>query len=152
MEAAVRQELNRIVLCWLATVAPDGTPNVSPKEIFAWPDGSDFLIAEIASPGSLRNIRNHPAVCVSFIDIFRQCGFKLIGRARVIDPEDADFAACAAPLTARGGPDFPVRHVLSVTPERIERIWAPSFHLLPERTDEDRIRGAFAAYGVVPAD
>ena len=31
----VLEAASRSVLCWLATVGPDGQPNVSPKEIWA---------------------------------------------------------------------------------------------------------------------
>ena len=58
------------VLCWLATADAQGQPNVSPKEIFAIYDSANMLIANIASPTSVRNIESNPRVCVSFIDIF----------------------------------------------------------------------------------
>ncbi len=72
---AVREDLDHAVLCWLATVDEDIVPNVSPKEIFCAHGDDALLIANIASPGSMRNIARNPRVCVSFIDVFRQRGF-----------------------------------------------------------------------------
>jgi predicted pyridoxine 5'-phosphate oxidase superfamily flavin-nucleotide-binding protein len=68
--------IERSVLCWLGTVDDCGNPNVSPKEVFcAW--GEDLiLIANIASPESEKNIRSWPEVCVSFVDVFVQKGFR----------------------------------------------------------------------------
>ena len=65
------------VLCWLATADAKGQPNVSPKEIFTFYGAEFLLIANIASPSSVRNIAANPLVCVSFIDIFVQKGFKV---------------------------------------------------------------------------
>ena len=45
------------VLCWLATVDDHGMPNVSPKEIFCCHGERELLIANIASPQSVRNIK-----------------------------------------------------------------------------------------------
>lgn len=152
VNAAFREDLSRSVLCWLATVTADGAPNVTPKEIFCL-DGEDrMLIADIMSAGSVRNVRANPEVCVSFIDVFVQRGFKVTGRARIVGPGEDGFEALAAPLRAKGGPDFPVRNVIEVWIRRIERIWAPSFSLVPGRTDAERIAGALEAYGVRSRD
>jgi uncharacterized protein len=72
------------VLCWLATVDAAGVPNVSPKAIFDHYNDDRIIIADIASSDCVRNIQAHPAVCVSFIDVFRQRGFKMIGQATII--------------------------------------------------------------------
>jgi len=58
------------ILCWLATVDADGWPHVSPKEIFTVFDTEHLLIANIASPTSVRNIAQNPRVCVSFVHVF----------------------------------------------------------------------------------
>nr|MCU0806126.1 pyridoxamine 5'-phosphate oxidase family protein [Burkholderiales bacterium] len=49
--------IRRSVLCWLATVDANGTPNVSPKEVFCAHGREGVLIANIASPTSVRNLR-----------------------------------------------------------------------------------------------
>lgn len=150
LAAAVRQDIDRSVLCWLATVAADGTPNVSPKEVFCAQGEDALLIADIASPGSVANIRVHPRVCVSFIDIFRQKGWKVVGTATLIGADDPDFAAIARPLTVRAGPSFPVRHAIRVAPERIARILAPSWTIFPDRGEEERMAEIYRLYGVRP--
>ena len=63
------------------SVSESWLPNVSPKEVYAEPSEGVFLIAEIASGRSLRNIRANPAVCISLIDVFSQRGRRLEGRA-----------------------------------------------------------------------
>ncbi len=148
---AVLEDLDRAVLCWLATVDEDMVPNVSPKEIFCPYSDDALLIANIASPGSRRNIARNPRVCVSFIDVFRQRGFKLIGRATVIARDAPAFTKLAAGLLLKAGPDFPVHDAIHVQIERVERIWAPSYRLFPDRSVEERMQSAYAAYGLRPS-
>ena len=149
---AVRTDMANSVLCWLATVDADGTPNVSPKEIFASHGDDRIVIADIASPVSVKNLRANPRACVSFIDIFHQRGFKAVGSATIIGPEEAAFAAVGADLLAMAGPDFPVRHVISIKVERLSRIWAPSYRIFPDRSEEERMREVYANYGVAPVE
>jgi uncharacterized protein len=70
MNDIMQLHIDKVVLCWLATVNAHGAPNVSPKEIFALYDTQTFIIADIRSPNSVRNIIQNPKVCISFIDIF----------------------------------------------------------------------------------
>ena len=77
LSSEVQNSAAHSVLCWLATVDGNGQPNVSPKEIFAAFDTEHLVIANIASPSSVRNIEVNPLVCVSFIDVFVQKGFKV---------------------------------------------------------------------------
>lgn len=148
---AVREDIRNSVLCWLATVDEKGQPNVSPKEIFTDHGNDAILIADIASPVSMRNIARQPLVCVSFVDVFRQRGFKIAGRARLISPEHPDFATTGARLQEMAGADFKVRRAIHVTVNRISRIWAPSYALFPDRTVEEQQARGYATYGVRPA-
>ena len=54
--------INDSVLCWLATANENGEPNVSPKEMFIADGTERILIANIASPNSVRNIDANPSV------------------------------------------------------------------------------------------
>lgn len=137
----------RSVLCWLATVDGEGQPSVSPKEIFAIFDAEHIVVANIASPGSARNIRGNPRVCVSFVDVLVQKGWKVLGTAREIVPSDEAFALWAAPLLHKAGPRFPVRSVFVVRAHGLQPILAPSYLLHPEgTTEESQVAAAIAAY------
>jgi predicted pyridoxine 5'-phosphate oxidase superfamily flavin-nucleotide-binding protein len=141
----------RSVLCWLATVDAHGQPNVSPKEIFAAIDTEHLVIANIASPTSVRNIADGAPVCVSFIDVFVQKGFKVFGAARNVRRQDADFARWSAPLAAMAGPRFPIHSVIVVRASAVEPILAPSYRLHPaDTTEASQVAAAMRAYGVRP--
>lgn len=149
-EAEIREDARNAVLCWLATIGPGGWPNVSPKEIYGILGDGRVAIADVASPQSVRNLAADPKACVSFVDVFRQRGWKLIGTGRIAAPGGAEDQEAFALLRTLAGPDFPIRHVLILDVERIERIWAPSYVLYPERPADDRARAAYARYGVRP--
>ncbi|EGI77412.1 pyridoxamine 5'-phosphate oxidase family protein [Hylemonella gracilis] len=143
----------RSVLCWLATVDASGQPNVSPKEIFAVLDSEHIVVANIASPGSARNIRANAKVCLSFIDVFAQKGYKVLGLATEAQPSDADYARWADPLRAMAGERFPIHSVFVVRATKVEPIVAPSYRLYPLETSEAmQIEAALRAYGVWRAD
>ena len=139
----------RSVLAWLATVDPDGCPNVSPKEIFAVVDGRCFAIANIASPGSVRNLRTNAQACLSFIDVFVQKGFKVKGRAEVVDPDHTEFPKWSAPLREMTRDRFPLHSVIVLHPTLVEPILAPSYlFFAAETTEESQIEAAMRTYGV----
>lgn len=149
----VRDAAERSVLCWLATVDADGQPNVTPKEVFAVADDDHLVIANIASPGSAANVAANPRVCVSFVDVFRQKGFKVVGLATDVAASDPAFGRLVAPLRAMAGDRYPIRSVIRVRATAVESIVAPSYWLFPtETTEASQERAALRAYGVVRAE
>ena len=144
----VAESIDRSVLCWLATVSEDGFPNVSPKEAFLHDGHGRILVANIASPTTVRNIRSHPRVCLSFVDVFFQKGFKIRGTAVVIDPGDAAFDKSKGRLLETIGTTFSILSVIEVTPVRIEEIIAPSYRLFPDSKPVDRVRESLKTYQV----
>lgn len=147
----IRDYLRRSVLCWLATVDEGGWPSVSPKEVFAALDERRLVIAHIASPGSVKNIRTHPEVCVSFVDVFSQRGFKVYGRARFVRRDEIEYAEVVPPLEAITQGAFPIHGVIVVEVERTATIVAPSYRLVPGTTEVSQRAAAMRTYGVVPA-
>jgi uncharacterized protein len=149
MTDAIREIARRSVLCWLATVDAEGQPNVSPKEVWTIPDEQHVVVAHIASPMSVRNIAQHPQVCLSFVDVFVQKGFKLIGTAREVRATDAEFPDWAAPLLAMVGQRFIIQSVLVVHVQSVAAIVAPSYRFYPDDTTEaSQVASAMRAYNV----
>lgn len=149
MDDTVRYAIDRAVLCWLATVSEHGIPNVSPKELWRVHDHATVVIADIASGGSVRNLRTNPACCVSFVDVFRQKGFKLVGTALIVGRKDDDFEHVSAPLRAIAGNRFFVRNVIAVTVRHVAPILAPSY-ALHKASEAEMMADAFKTYSVKP--
>ena len=81
-------DMKRVVaeqsLAYVATVCPDGTPNLSPKGTIAVLDDDHLVFADIRSPGTVANIRKNPAVEVNVVDPFVRKGYRFKGRGEVI--------------------------------------------------------------------
>lgn len=152
LDTTVLNAMNTSVLCWLATCDAQGQPNVSPKEVFAAVDAQHLVIAHIASPRSVRNLADNPRVCVSFIDVFTQKGFKVLGDATVIRPSDPRFASLEALLLPKTQGKFPIHAAILVRATAVEPILAPSYRLFPDETSEaSQVASAMRTYGVTPA-
>ncbi len=152
LTAEVREALERAVLCWFASVDREGAPNVSPKEVFAALDDRRIAVANIASPRTARNVRADGRVCVSFVDVFVQRGFKLTGAASLVQPGDAEFETIRAPLRAIAGDRFHFINVIVVEVSKVEPIVAPSYRFFPDTAEADQVRAAMDRYGVRPRD
>jgi len=144
----VRKSIKDSVLCWLATTDASQMPNVSPKEVFTYWGDDRLIIANIASPGSVRNILTNPSVCVSFIDVLVQKGFKVKGKAAIMKSEQKEYEAMKAELEKLSGGKYPFNEVIVVGVEKIEAIVAPSYMLFPEMEDQERIAQAKKQYGL----
>jgi predicted pyridoxine 5'-phosphate oxidase superfamily flavin-nucleotide-binding protein len=142
----VQTYIRSSVLCWLATCNRQGEPNVSPKEVFTYWDETTLLIANIASPQSVSNIAEKPKVCVSFINIFIQKGFKLKGVATIISRQDAAYTAKVVPLRSMVADAFPILSVIEIKVNKVESIKAPSYFLYPNITEEAQINNAMETY------
>lgn len=146
----VKKYINESVLCWLATTNEQNEPNVSPKEMFTLYDNSTLLIANIASPNTVKNIEVCQNVCVSFLDVFVQKGFKIKGIAKVIDKTDSDYDNKLKVLTNLFTDKFPIQSIIEIEIKQINPIIAPSYFLYPETTEESQIENAMRTYKVKP--
>lgn len=149
---SIASEAEASVLCWFATVSPKGIPNVSPKEVFALLDEKSLVVADIASPNTVRNLQHNVQACVSFIDVFRQTGYKLAGQARVIPPQDDQFGALVDPLIDITQGHFNIRNVIHLHIETASPIVAPSYRVFPDKSLSDRIAGVLQVYRVKDAE
>lgn len=148
----IRAYIDKSVLCWLATANGQNEPNVSPKEMFTLYDEKTLLVANIASPNTTQNIEINSNVCVSFLDIFVQKGFKLKGVAKIINKADIDYDKKLKVLTNLFTDKFPIKSIIEIDLKTVDKIVAPSYYLHPETTEESQIESAMMTYKVQPID
>lgn len=146
----IKKSITDSVLCWLASSSLDHIPNVSPKEVFTSFGDSIVLVANIASPQTVRNIKKNPQVCISFIDVFVQKGFQLKGNAEIITQKDSEFEKLSKPLLAITNGKYPFSSLTKIKISSSKPIVAPSFKLFPEKSDELRLKQSYKNYGVEP--
>ena len=71
-------------LGFVATVSPDGTPNLSPKGTVTVWDDDHLVFADIRSPNTVRNLRSNPAVEINVVDPVVRKGYRFKGSGRVL--------------------------------------------------------------------
>lgn len=138
--------IEKSVLCWVATVNKDGQPNVSPKEVFELHTNNRLVFAVIASPNTLKNIKQHAKVGVSCLDIWTQKGVQMNGIAEIIDPIDNKFKELEQLLNNKNKGVFKFRNIISIKITEEKTLLAPSYQFL-ETTEEKQIINAEQTYG-----
>src|SRR6476661_2989862 len=83
-------------LGFVATVCPDGTPNLSPKGTTAVWDDDHLVFANIRSPGTLANLRQNANVEVNVVDPFVRKGYRFKGRGTGCQQAGLGKGACYA--------------------------------------------------------
>jgi len=144
----IKEYIDRSVLCWLATASSDNVPNVSPKEAFKAFGDDSIIIANIASPQTIKNIKENNQVCLSFIEVFVQKGFQLKGIAEIITEEHEEYKAMKNSLEEFTQGAFPFKSITRIKVEKVKKIIAPSYKLFPDISEEEKIVEAKKSYGV----
>lgn len=123
------EEMRRLVeeqrLGFVATVCPDGTPNLSPKGTVAVWDGDHLIFADIASPRTVANLRANPAVEVNVVDPFARRGYRFKGTGTVLSAGPA-FEEAVAFFRARGS-TLPIRSVVLIAVARALPVVSPAY-------------------------
>ncbi|MGH2758459.1 MAG: pyridoxamine 5'-phosphate oxidase family protein [Actinomycetota bacterium] len=81
-------DMKRVVdeqrLGFVATVCPDGTPNLSPKGTTAIWDDDHLVFADLRSPQTIRNLEANPAVEINVVDPVVRKGYRFKGVGRIV--------------------------------------------------------------------
>ncbi|GAA3593948.1 pyridoxamine 5'-phosphate oxidase family protein [Flavivirga amylovorans] len=144
----IKTYIDKSILCWLATSSSENIPNVSPKEIFAHYRENNIIIANIASPQSVKNIKENHNVCVSFIDVLVQKGYQIKGKAEIVSKNDTEYVTMETILLKMTKGKFPFSNIIKISIDNVKKIIAPKYILYPETTEEDQIESAKKAYGL----
>jgi len=82
------EDMKRVVneqrLGFVATVCPDGTPNLSPKGTTAVWDDDHIVFADIRSPATVSNLRRNPSTEINVVDPMVRKGYRFKGVASVL--------------------------------------------------------------------
>jgi predicted pyridoxine 5'-phosphate oxidase superfamily flavin-nucleotide-binding protein len=109
-------DMKRVVieqsLGFVATVTPDGRPNLSPKGTTTVWDDEHLVFADLASPGTIANLATNPAVEVNVVDPIVRKGYRFKGTA-VVHTDGDRYEAGLRVLRERG---------LSASPDRVRSV------------------------------
>lgn len=80
----MKEFVKRQKLGFIATVCPDGTPNLSPKGTTNVWDDEHLIFADIHSPGTINNLLVNPSVEINMVDTFIRKGYRFKGIGKVL--------------------------------------------------------------------
>ena len=130
-------------LGFVATVCPDGTPNLSPKGTTAAWDDDHLVFAHIHSPGTVANLRSNPSIEINVVDQLVRKGYRFKGTA-VVHTDGDVFERGIRFYEARGTPKARerIRAIVMVTVERALPVTSPAYDL---GVTEDELRELWLA-------
>jgi uncharacterized protein len=113
-------------LGFVATVSPDGTPNLSPKGTTAVWDDDHLVFANIRSPGTLANLRQNASVEVNVVDPFVRRGYRFKGTASILE-SGALYDKAIAFYQARGSRVSAIREIVLIRVQSAQPIDSPAY-------------------------
>ena len=149
IDADMADLVRRTILCFAATINPDGSPNLSPKSTLTVHDEDHLLFANIASPRTVANLRRDPRIEINCVDIFSRRGYRFTGHASVHSSGDPIYEQVAAALRAEYDGAVPVHDAVLVRVVSAKPVLSPAYTFIAGVT-EAKLREAYAGkYGMV---
>ena len=139
------EDMRRVVreqrLGFVATICPDGTPNLSPKGTLNVWDGDRLVFADINSPRTVQNLRHNPAVEIIVVDALTRKGYRFKGTGAVLT-EGSLFEEIVAAYRSRGSTSA-IRQIVLVRVERAVALVSPVY---ATGVPEEEIRRRWTAH------
>lgn len=134
-------------LSFVATVNDDGSPNLSPKSTLQVHDDNHLIFANLASPGTIDNLRREARTEINCIDVFSRRGYRFTGSASVHSPGEALYEEFNQTLKRQLGPDTTMYDAVLIKLEDVKPILSPAY--ASEGVTEEGLRKTYLRkYGV----
>jgi hypothetical protein len=136
----ISQEIETIIkkakLCFVATVNPDGSPNISPKASLDVWDDCHVIFAHIESFNTVENLKTNPKVAINVVDFFRRKGFCLEGEATLFQQGTPEYDFVAKPLWKNHGTQYPVHYAVKVKVDAVKGLKSPAYKYDQNATED----------------
>jgi predicted pyridoxine 5'-phosphate oxidase superfamily flavin-nucleotide-binding protein len=123
------EDMKRVVneqrLGFVASVCPDGTPNLSPKGTTTVWDDEHLIFADIRSPGTVANVQQQAVVEINVIDPVARKGYRFKGPATVY--QEGPFFEQAVAFYRDRGTTSAIQHIVLVKVERAMPLISPVY-------------------------
>jgi predicted pyridoxine 5'-phosphate oxidase superfamily flavin-nucleotide-binding protein len=121
----------------VATVCPDGTPNLSPKGTTLVWDDDTLVFADLRSPQTVENLLDNPAIEINVIDPVLRKGYRFKGTATVLR-EGPSFESAVRFYEQKSGLSRQrIRAVVLVAVSRVLPLVSPAYD---SGRDEESVR------------
>jgi predicted pyridoxine 5'-phosphate oxidase superfamily flavin-nucleotide-binding protein len=130
-KASIRltEDMKRIIneqwLGFVASVCPDGTPNLSPKGTTAVWDDEHLIFADICSPGTVANVQEQAVVEINVVDPVARKGYRFKGPTTMY--QEGPFFEQAVAFYRDRGTTSSIWHIVLVKVERAVPLISPVY-------------------------
>ena len=121
----IKEFVKQQKLGFVATVCPDGTPNLSPKGTTTVWDDEHLVFADIHSPGTIKNLLTNPSVEINMVDIFVRKGYRFKGTGKVLS-EGSLFEEIIS-FYKDAGVKYSIKNIVLIKIERILSVSSPVY-------------------------
>ena len=137
------------MLCFAATINKDGSPNLSPKSSLRVHDDTHLLFANMASPGTVENLRRDPRIELNCVDIFSRRGYRFSGKAHLYSDDDRIYQMLRADVASEHGDQIPVHDAVLVELKGVASVVSPAYTFVDGVTEPALRKAYFGKYGVL---
>ena len=130
-------------LGYVATVSPEGAPNVSPKGSLTVLDENNLVFADVESPHTVANLEKNPQTEVNVVDPFLRKGYRFRGTATVLHT-GVSFWKVLEMYRAEGADVRRIRAVVIIEVSKVLPLISPVY--LVGRVEEENIRVRWEEY------
>jgi uncharacterized protein len=146
--ATLTEDMKRVIreqrLGYVATVCPDGTPNLSPKGTTTVWDDDHLVFADIRSPRTIANLKQNPSIEINVVDWFTRKGYRFKGIATVIESGSL-FNELVSFYEQQGLFDTP-RRIQTIVMVKVQRALALISPVYDGDVTEDQVRSRWEDY------
>lgn len=121
----IKEFAKQTKLGFVATVCPDGTPNLSPKGTTTVWDDDHLVFADIHSPGTVNNLLVNSSIEINIVDVFTRKGYRFKGIAKVLS-EGKLFEEIIS-FYKDVGTKYRINHIVLVKVERVIPLMSPAY-------------------------
>ena len=133
MKRVVRQQR----MGFMATVCPDGSPNLSPKGTATIWDDNHLVFADLGSPVTIENLGHNPACEINVLDTFLRKGYRFKGTSEILTGGDLFDEIEDAFVTGSHGirrSGLPAKRYVLITVNKAAPVISPGY--TPGKTEE----------------
>ena len=128
-------------LGFIATVCPDGTPNLSPKGTTIVWDEDHLAFADIHSPGTVQNLLSNPAIEVNIVDVFLRRGYRFKGTAKIFS--EGEIFDAVISFYAETASKYKINNIVLIKVDKVLPIISPIYDT---GLSEEEVKNTYIAY------
>lgn len=129
-------------LCFAATVAADGRPNLSPKGTIGVWDATHLFFLDLASPNTRANLARRPWLELNVVEQLSRRGYRFAGPATIYAPGSPEYADGVRRVYGGTAPWSTPAAVIIMSVERAAPLLSPAYW---RGLDESALRAQWSA-------